>query len=433
MRIVISSGHGKYIRGASGNPVPPQCDEVDEARKVVDRVTEMLGEMGVEVTKFHDDVSNDQNENLNRIVNFHNAQTRDWDVSVHFNASEDHTGHGVEVLYVSSTGETMATKVSKAISDASGLTNRGPKYRDNLFFLNSTEAPAVLIETAFCDNTSDCNTYQDKFEEICEAIAESLSGQEVEERPPLPERPERPVSENDAICDIAMASAIADYSWKDRGIAPPGYIQGFALAWAQVIQRYLYGDDVASEMGKANTSSDTDVLQVYRDEFHDLGMTNEYSDIHTLRHLFALLLGLGMRESSGKHCEGRDTTATNVTSDTAEAGLYQTSYNAHNFCDEFDTIMDEYMAGRNEGYMEVFARGVICSDSDWQDYGSGAGREFQRLCKEEPAFAVETCALTLRNRCDHYGPINRKEAELKREADEMLFEVQRYVEDKWVA
>jgi len=36
MKVVISSGHGKYIRGgASESPIPPYLDEVDEARRVV--------------------------------------------------------------------------------------------------------------------------------------------------------------------------------------------------------------------------------------------------------------------------------------------------------------------------------------------------------------------------------------------------------------
>lgn len=230
--------------------------------------------------------------------------------------------------------------------------------------------------------------------------------------------------------EIAINSAIAQYSWKDRGKAPAGYVKGFALAWAQVVRRWNARDLVTAEMGKSNTGSDTDVLEVYKSDFVRLGMTNDYSDVHTLRHLFALLLGLGMRESSGKHCEGRDQSASNVTSDTAEAGLYQTSYNAHSFCSEFDIVMDEYVEGEHEGYVEAFKEGVTCSDSSWSCYGSGRGKAFQELCKSHPAFAVESCALTLRNRSDHYGPINRHEAELRAEADWMLLEVQRYVESK---
>ena len=74
MRIVISSGHGRYIRGASGI-----IDEVTEARKVVEHVADYLSGLGVDVTTYHDDVSTTQEENLNRIVDFHNSQTRSID------------------------------------------------------------------------------------------------------------------------------------------------------------------------------------------------------------------------------------------------------------------------------------------------------------------------------------------------------------------
>ena len=52
----------------------------------------------------------------------------------------------------------------------------------------------------------------------------------------------------------------------------------------------------------------------------------------------------------------------------------------------------------------------------------------QELCKECPAFAVESHALTLRNLCNHYGPVTRKEVELMPEADEMFKLVQDYVD-----
>ena len=45
-----------------------------------------------------------------------------------------------------------------------------------------------------------------------------------------------------------------------------------------------------------------------------------------LRRLFVLLMGLGMRESSGQYCEGRDRSAHNTSADTAEAGLFQVSF-----------------------------------------------------------------------------------------------------------
>ena len=52
-------------------------DEVDEARRVVDRVAGKLAESGIEVLVFHDDTSRNQNENLNTIVDAHNSEERD--------------------------------------------------------------------------------------------------------------------------------------------------------------------------------------------------------------------------------------------------------------------------------------------------------------------------------------------------------------------
>ena len=141
------------------------------------------------------------------------------------------------------------------------------------------------------------------------------------------------------------------------------------------------------------------------------------------------MLGHGMSESSGQHCEGRDQSANNVQSDTAEAGIFQTSYNASNASEpEFDNLMDEFLEGLSPGYLDAFSEGVSCSSDDWSNYGSGRGEEFQELCKNAPAFAVESAALTLRNLANHYGPIIRKESELKAEANDMLIDVQQYME-----
>jgi N-acetylmuramoyl-L-alanine amidase/Putative peptidoglycan binding domain len=521
MKIVISSGHGKKIRGAAG-PKPWGLDEVDEARRVVEETATMLRDAGVDVTTFHDDISTSQNENLNRIVDFHNSKTRDLDVSVHFNAFES-TGKpmGTECLYVSQ--QALADKVSAAIADAGDLLDRGPKKRTNLFFLNNTKEPAILIETCFVDSQADAELYRQNFNVICASIAEVLSGQEIKPPAPTPPGPEpappppsdekpelhkgdrdvppgnyvselqRSLNREDeaglrvdgdfgsatdaavrgyqasrgldpvdgwcgedtwnaldthkpplppppgaltpeqqrAIKDIVSASSIFNYSWRDRGKAPKGYSWGMGLAFAQTYIKLLGQHPAAIEMSKARKNSDKDALNVYRQEYASLSMSNEQNGPETLRHLYALLLGQGMRESSGKHCEGRDMSADNVQSDTAEAGLFQTSYNAHGASDpEFDALMAEYStaAMRPTCYLDTFAEGVSCSSSDWSNFGSGTGAAFQKLCKECPAFAVETCALTLRNLCNHYGPIVRHETELKREADEMFKAVQTYVD-----
>jgi hypothetical protein len=182
-RIVISSGHGKYIRGASGI-----LDEVDEARRVVEELAEMLQERGIEVIVYHDDVSTTQNENLNRIVDFHNSQTRDLDMSVHFNAYvETEKAMGTEVLYVSQ--KNLAASLSQAIASV-GFLNRGAKVRDDLFFLNSTEMPSVLLEVCFVDSEADAAVYRDNFSDICDAIADVFESDEDQIEPPRPPKPE---------------------------------------------------------------------------------------------------------------------------------------------------------------------------------------------------------------------------------------------------
>src|SRR3982751_401160 len=163
MKVVISSGHGKYVRGASGI-----LDEVEEARRVVDMLCPMLAKRGIEATPFHDNTSQDQNENLNCIVDFHNSKQRDLDISVHFNAYEQVSGPmGTEVLYT--TQNTLADEMSAAIASC-GFLNRGGKQRDDLFFLNQTTGPAILIEVCFVDSMADSDLYQNEFENICDAI-----------------------------------------------------------------------------------------------------------------------------------------------------------------------------------------------------------------------------------------------------------------------
>jgi N-acetylmuramoyl-L-alanine amidase len=185
MKIFISSGHGKYIRGASG-----YLDEVNEARRVVTEVAKILKAAGIGVGVFHDNTSHDQSTNLETIVRHHNDATRDLDVSVHFNAYQTTSKPmGTECLFL--TQQTLASKVASAMASAGHFINRGPKKRTDLYFLNQTEEPAVLLEVCFVDSQADADLYRQHFTSICLAIAEALSGQDLS----LPEGPEEPPPE----------------------------------------------------------------------------------------------------------------------------------------------------------------------------------------------------------------------------------------------
>lgn len=232
----------------------------------------------------------------------------------------------------------------------------------------------------------------------------------------------------DKIIQIAATSDIARFSWKDRGVAPAGYIKGMALVYSRVYCKLKKSDAAATDMAKAKSAdAERDALAWYSDVFDAAGMNNSAAGSDTLRHLFVLLIGLGMRESSGKYCEGRDTSTSNTTADTAEAGLFQTSFNARAASPLLPTLFSQYSANPS-GFVEVFKEGVRCTTANLENFGSGDGKEFQRLSKSCPAFAAEFAAVGLRHTRKHWGPITRKAAEVRTECDTMLRQVQAVVD-----
>jgi hypothetical protein len=518
MRIAISSGHGKYVRGASG-----YIDEVDEARKVVEQTATVLREMGVQTATFHDNTSHDQSTNLSTIVNWHNKQTRDLDLSLHFNAYQTTSSPmGTECLYV--TQQSLAKKVSEYIADAGDFIDRGPKKRTDLYFLNNTNEPAILVETCFVDSKADTDLYHKFFAHICDALAEAISGIKPpeEERPPAerPDRPDRPPisrppgeerppsrpeppsqptlkqgDEGEAVAslqrslglpddgsfgpateawvrsfqaavglsqdgvvgpntwaeietldgkmatgsdgiddrlasdiDILVASSgVPDYSWPDRGQAPDGYVSGMAKTFALAVAMYRDGDAAVKIMAQAETGEDDDALTVYHDEFAEHDMSNERDGIATLRHLFVMLVGLGMRESSGNVWEGRDMSADNVEADTCEASLFQTSWNISSSSNTIDDLLDAYWKDPN-GFQPTFARGLYPTSSQLDCYGTGEGARYQWLSRFSPAFHTFVTGVGMRLRSNHWGPINRGEVDINPDVDELLVEVQRLME-----
>lgn len=240
---------------------------------------------------------------------------------------------------------------------------------------------------------------------------------------------------NKAVIDITAASTCADYYWADRGDAPLAYTTGMGLVFAGAFC-HLDRSDVATVAAAKTADTEHDALAWYEEIFADLSMDNSVDGADTLRHAYTLLIGLGMRESSGEHCCGRDQSADNVTADTAEAGLFQTSYNSHNFSDELDTLYAHWKILYNMAFpvaclLDIFSEDVYCSAADWENYGTGEGVIFQEMEKSCPAFAAEYAAFMLRvsgGSLGHYGPLRRHEAEVRPECDAMFGEIQALIE-----
>jgi peptidoglycan hydrolase-like protein with peptidoglycan-binding domain len=235
---------------------------------------------------------------------------------------------------------------------------------------------------------------------------------------------DRPTLPVDDITRLAANSALAR-----RRVAPLGYVKGMAVMFATVHRKLAQGDPAALEMAKP-VSGDTnrDALAHYASEFATLGMRNDRGGVETLRHLFVLMFGLGLRESSGRYCEGydREPNRNRLTSETAEAGLFQMSWDARAISPFIKPLCDEY-SRTGGGYKSIFAEGVTPKSKDLETVGGGDGATFQQMMKEMPGLAVETAAVGLRKNggaTGHWGPIRRHEAKLLPEADDLLQQVQ---------
>jgi len=241
------------------------------------------------------------------------------------------------------------------------------------------------------------------------------------------------------IIAVAKASAIARFDWKDRGPAALGYTEGMAVAYASAFARLQAHDPVADRMSRALGPAfmdsrgrlKGDALTWYSDQLRAIGM-GAATPLERLRSLFVLLLGLGMRESSGRCCEGRDRSADNRTADTAEAGLFQMSFDLVAPRAELLDVFHHYQSNPDEGLREIFEVGMSPPerDRDRENFGSpdSPGFAFQKLSKQCPAMTVEIAALGLREEAGHWGPIIRHAAEVRSAAKELLLAVEQIVD-----
>ncbi len=140
-----------------------------------------------------------------------------------------------------------------------------------------------------------------------------------------------------------------------------------------------------------------------------------------------IVTGLGMRESSGGSDIGRDTSANNVTADTAEAGPWQQSWGSRRASPEIAKLASRAQGADN--FAAIFREGVKLRPGAMDNFGDedSDGWKFQQLCKTNPAFAAQVAAIGLRTLYNEWGPIIRREAELRPEAIALFRKVESIV------
>jgi hypothetical protein len=135
---------------------------------------------------------------------------------------------GCEVLYV--TQQQLASDTSKAISVAGSFINRGAKKRTDLYFLNNTSKPAILLEVCFVDSEADGNLYRHNFDAICRRIAEVIGKVTIGVPPTEPIEPEPPPIQpppDDVAAQIdiqikVQGNAVVTINGQDFMVAEPG-------------------------------------------------------------------------------------------------------------------------------------------------------------------------------------------------------------------
>jgi len=228
------------------------------------------------------------------------------------------------------------------------------------------------------------------------------------------------------ISSIVDKSTCIQHSFTERGHAPKSFLRGLAVSYAKAVCKPTRPDVVF--VGDTHTGNN-DALSWYGSILQSkLGPTT--TGLKTVRQLYTLLVGLGMRESSGVHCTGRDMSAAFSSADSAEAGLFQTSYGAHTRSSLMTDLFKQYQSSRAGCATAQYTADIKCSASNLKNWGTTAGTVWQKLTKECPSFATEYAAVLLRlngGARGEWGPLRKKNAEVVRECYDMFGAVESYV------
>lgn len=232
--------------------------------------------------------------------------------------------------------------------------------------------------------------------------------------------------------ELVDRSPLRTYDWPHRGVAPRAYLVGMVTAFLEA-HRLLMDRQSGAPATPApirtalqiatssNLGSDShDVLAWYSKE---LGAVKAGTATATDRlvAVFAIMIGLGMRESSGRYCVGADTPESRgepTTPENAEAGLFQVSWDSIHENPDRNAL---FLLMKDGGDLfDVFSTGVSCRGDDLVIHGGGEQAAFQTAMKQNPFFACLYTAMFLRQVRGHWGPINTRKAEVKADAVSLL-------------
>ncbi len=112
-----------------------------------------------------------------------NSSGYDLIAELHLNASKYHNARGCEVLYICENGRRIAENIEGQLSRV--FPSRKTLYRNDLYMLTQTKPTALIIESFFCDNSSDCSLAAKT--DVALLIAQGIHGKTIQA--PVPADP----------------------------------------------------------------------------------------------------------------------------------------------------------------------------------------------------------------------------------------------------
>lgn len=174
--VCLDAGHGADDVGATSTGGARL--EKDDNLRLTLKVRDKLEEKGVKVVLTRGD---DSDITLKERCKLANKKRCDFFLSLHRNSSV--SGSGFEAWIAKEpkgNEEQTAEQLVDALSDISGLPNRGVKrgYRNssgNNYYVNSnTNMPSILLEVGFVTNENDNESFDKNIDKNAEAIAEII-------------------------------------------------------------------------------------------------------------------------------------------------------------------------------------------------------------------------------------------------------------------
>lgn len=167
--VVIDAGHGGNNPGA----VYRGRQEKDDTLKLSLAVGRILEQNGVDVyyTRTEDVYESPVQKAMEG-----NAVGADYFVSIHRNSSTYPNQYtGVDTLVYSRYGEAarLAENINTRLRQV-GFINQGVSQRPELAVLRRTQMPTVLVEVGFLNTDADNSLFDQRFDDIAQAIADGI-------------------------------------------------------------------------------------------------------------------------------------------------------------------------------------------------------------------------------------------------------------------